>query len=676
MTMTGHHRPNVIIIAPFSPWPSLSGGALRTARFAEAAAKIANVRMLSLYSQHSLQGPNDIEEIVVRPDSASLLWLLCDDMHPLAPRLPDILSLRANRLIDEFDPDIIFFEQTVTTGLIESIASKTAKRVLNSHNFDSELLKEILTEQKKGTLTTASQMRLDQALAQEISVARSCDSVISCSKLDAQKFKELAGICSLTVPNPLPDERAFDLAISIERYVDAVVLYVGSMDYAPNVNAAKSLLSVMPPILPDETKLVFLGRKASNLEKYAIGLPNVEIVSDPADLTPLLGAGGFSVMPIRQGGGTRLKVLEAMAAGLVVIATAKAVEGLELEPGQHYVQAETDDDFRQSYIKWSKSPDQCRAIATRARQFVKDNYSQESFNNNVAKAIAEVLRGQDPKVSRTSNSQSDSRVISPPSFQANSPTSPVGETATAITGPHEEFRQIKVKPFLVGTFHKTGTVLLLSILRDLGKRHGVAVWNCSRDQHPPLSWDVMFSEKSEFKHLGVDPAAYPTLIVIRDPRDVIISSAYYHMKSAETWLHEPEEKFNGRTYQEEINRLSDMRERFLFEMDHSAGATIRSMVALKNDPAFANARFVHLETLMTDFNLVAYREAFSFLGIATEDLPAVLDCAEKNSVFAGKRNKHIRDPRPAQWRELFDSDLHAQFESRFCEATAILGYDG
>jgi len=674
--MTGQHRPNVIIIAPFSPWPSLSGGALRTARFAEAAAKIANVRMLSLYSQHSLQGPNDIEEIVVRPDSASLLWSLCDDTHPLAPRLPDVLGLRANRLIDEFDPDIIFFEQTVTTGLIESITSKTAKRVLNSHNFDSELLKEVLAEQKKGTLTTANQMRFDQALAQEISVARSCDSVICCSKLDAQKFKELAGICSPTVPNPLPDERAFDLAISTERYVDAVVLYVGSMDYAPNVNAAKSLLSVMPPILPDEAKLVFLGRKASNLEKHANGLPNVEIVSDPADLTPLLGAGGFSVMPIRQGGGTRLKVLEAMAAGLVVIATAKAVEGLELEPGQHYVQAETDDDFRQSYIKWSKSPDQCRAIATRARQFVKDNYSQESFNNNVAKAIAEVLRGQDPKVSRTSNPQSDRRVISPSSFQANSPTSPVAESATAITGPHEKFRQIKVKPFLVGTFHKTGTVLLLSILRDLGNRHGVAVWNCSRDQHPPLSWDVMFSEKSKFKHLGVDPTAYPTLIVIRDPRDVIISSAYYHMKSAETWLHEPEEKFNGRTYQEEINRLSDMRERFLFEMDHSAGATIRSMVALKNDPAFANARFVHLETLMTDFNLVAYREAFSFLGIATEDLPAVLDCAEQNSVFAGKRNKHIRDPRPAQWRELFDSDLHAQFGSRFCEATAILGYEG
>jgi hypothetical protein len=518
-------------------------------------------------------------------------------------------------------------------------------------------------------------MRVDQALAQEISVARSCDSVICCSKLDAQKFKELAGICSLTVPNPLPDERAFDLAISSELYVDADVLYVGSMDYAPNVHAARSLLSVISPILPDEAKLVLVGRKASKLEKHAVGLPNVEIVSDPADLTPLLGAASFSVMPIRQGGGTRLKVLEAMAAGLVVIATAKAVEGLELEPGQHYVQAETDDDFRQSYIKWSKSPDQCRAIATRARQFVKDNYSQASFNNNVEKAIAEVLRRQDPKVSRTSNPQSDSRVISPPSLQANSPTSPVGESATAITGQHENFRQIKVKPFLVGTFHKTGTVLLLSILRDLGNRHGVAVWNCSRDQHPPLSWDVMFSEESEFKHLGVDPAAYPELIVIRDPRDVIISSAYYHMKSAETWLHEPKEEFNGRTYQEEINSLDDMWARFLFEMDHSGGATVCAMMARKKDSAFAKAHFVHLEALMTDEDLVAYREAFSFLGFTSQDLSSALDCAERNSVFAGRRNKHMRDPRPAQWRELFDSDLQAEFNIRYPNAIEILGYE-
>lgn len=399
MTKTDRGRPNVVVIAPFSPWPSMSGGALRTARFAEAAARIANVRMISLYSHHSLQGPNDIEEIVVRPDCVTRLWSLCDDMHPLAPRLPDVLTWRASRLIDEFDPDIIFFEQTITTGLIEGLVSKTAKYVLNSHNFDSDLLKEILTERNGGILTTASQMRLDQALAQEISVARSCDSVICCSKLDGQKFKELAGICSITVPNPLPDERAFNLEISLERYVVADVLYVGSMDYAPNLNAARSLLSIISPILLDGAEMVLAGRKASSLADLAVGISSIRIISDPADLTPILGAAGFSVMPIRQGGGTRLKVLEAMAAGLVVIASAKAVEGLEVEPGQHYVQAETDDDFRKAYLKWSKSPDQCHALAMRARHFVKDNYCQAGFESRVHKAIARVLQHQVPEAS-------------------------------------------------------------------------------------------------------------------------------------------------------------------------------------------------------------------------------------------------------------------------------------
>lgn len=675
MTETNRKRPNLVFIAPFSPWPSLSGGALRTALFAEAAAKVGHVRMISLYSHHSLQGPDHIEEIVVRPDSASRLWSLCDVMNPLAPRLPPALTWRANRLVEEFDPDIIFFEQTITTGLFEHLESKTAMRVLNSHNFDTDLLRDILAQSDGGTLKTVSQMRLDQALVQETAVSRNCDAVICCSKLDAQKFKELAGVRCSTVPNPVPDERAFDLEISHERYVDADIIYVGSMDYAPNLYAARILISNLPPILPDDIRLILAGRKASNLAVHASGISNIHIVSDPADLTPLLGTAGFSLMPIRQGGGTRLKVLEAMAAGLVLIATEKAVEGLELVAGQHYVRAESDDELRQAYLEWSKSPDQCRKLALRARQFVQEHFSQTSFERSVHNAIAEVLLLQESRTSRHPISEPDNRHTLPPSRSPNGPDTRLDLGTTAITGQHQKSRKIEVEPFLVGTFHKTGTTLFGGILNCLSKRHGLSIWNCKLTPEQPKAWDVAFNWHTTFAQDDIDPRQYPTVVVVRDPRDVIISSAHYHMKSSEDWLHIPREEFEGSTYQEEINHLKSMRERYLFEMDHAAAHTIAQMASRKSDPSYSAAKFVTLEALMTDVDMILFTDVFTHLGFKGPDLQAALGCAEINSVFAGKRNDHMRDPRAEQWREIFDSDLHAKFNSRFPDVTALLGYE-
>jgi hypothetical protein len=60
------------------------------------------------------------------------------------------------------------------------------------------------------------------------------------------------------------------------------------------------------------------------------------LVASPPDLPDLLASAGYAPIPLRYGGGTRIKVLEAMAAGLVVCATEKAVEGLSLQDGRHF----------------------------------------------------------------------------------------------------------------------------------------------------------------------------------------------------------------------------------------------------------------------------------------------------------------------------------------------------
>lgn len=233
---------------------------------------------------------------------------------------------------------------------------------------------------------------------------------------------------------------------------------------------------------------------------------------------------------------------------------------------------------------------------------------------------------------------------------------------------------MEIEPLLIGTFHKTGTTLFRGILRDLSAKYGMKVWHSSRSPDQPSQWDVCFNWHSAFENIEIDPRKYPTLVIVRDPRDVVISAAHYHMKSTEKWLHRPNEQFDGMTYQQKINSLPDMHARFLFEMNHSAANVIRQMIARRSDPAYSAAKFVGLETLMADVDLIAFTGVFTFLGFKGPALDNALQCAVDNSVFAGKRSKHMRDPSAAQWRSVFDDKLSAEFHNRFGDAPAILGY--
>lgn len=388
-------RPRVLMIAPFSPWPARGGGELRSARFAEAAAEVATVRLLSLYCDHSQQGPDTVDEVVIRAASHPVLWWMRDAERPLAPMLAPMLLRRINRHIAEFRPDLIIFEQTVTTGILEALDAHGARLVFSTQNFDTDLLAPTIKSGAFQTRGAALKTILENGLKQEVFAAKTCDFVICCSDLDVARFKLEADVNAYLVSNPIPDERVFDLPLAISRYENKDVLFVGSMMYAPNQEAVDALISIFPKVLPQEAKLVLAGRAAEQLPPKVIQNPSVRLASNPPDILPFLQDAGFTAMPIRSGSGTRLKVLEAMAAGVVVIATQKAVEGLGLVPGVHFVQAETDADFKNAYLLWTSKPEACLALAREARAYVANTYSTQIFKRQVHETLLDMLQDRD-----------------------------------------------------------------------------------------------------------------------------------------------------------------------------------------------------------------------------------------------------------------------------------------
>ena len=85
------------------------------------------------------------------------------------------------------------------------------------------------------------------------------------------------------------------------------------------------------------------------------------------------------VVPLRIGGGSRLKILEAMAAGLPVISTRVGAEGLELVPGEDYIEADEPEAMAEAVVSWIRIPRPARAMAGRSRSLVLDRYDWDTL---------------------------------------------------------------------------------------------------------------------------------------------------------------------------------------------------------------------------------------------------------------------------------------------------------
>lgn len=225
----------------------------------------------------------------------------------------------------------------------------------------------------------------------------------------------------------------------------------------------------------------------------------------------------------------------------------------------------------------------------------------------------------------------------------------------------------------VGTHHKTGTVWMYRVFRQvcrdthlrLDHGHGA---RCHDACDVFLSYDSRCSWEDSVR-------SWKGVHLIRDPRDVIVSAAFYHATSSEPWLHEKVRAFGGLTYSEKINSYACLEDRIAFEMEHDSHRTVAEIVAWDYaDPRFHEARY---ETLLEDHDLLRFHEIFTFLGFPGGAIPTCLRAAHRNSLFSGRvaRSGHVRSGRPQQWREHLTPMLRKRFTAIFGDALIRLGYE-
>ena len=158
----------------------------------------------------------------------------------------------------------------------------------------------------------------------------------------------------------------------------ASLVFTGSMDWYPNEDAIMYFIAEILPELRREVpglSLAVVGRDPAERLRAACAAAGVQVTGTVADVRPHVAEAAVYVVPLRIGGGTRLKIFEALAMGKAVVSTRVGAEGLPIVPGEHFLQADSPADFTQAVVTLLKDPDRRRALGRAGRRLVEERYS-------------------------------------------------------------------------------------------------------------------------------------------------------------------------------------------------------------------------------------------------------------------------------------------------------------
>ncbi|MGE5624336.1 MAG: glycosyltransferase family 4 protein [Bacillota bacterium] len=156
------------------------------------------------------------------------------------------------------------------------------------------------------------------------------------------------------------------------------LVFTGSMDWHPNEDAVRHFISDILPTVRREvpgTTLTVVGRNPSAALCEAAVSAGVRVTGTVEDVRPFIDAAAVYVVPLRVGGGTRLKVFEALSMGKAVVSTAVGVEGLPLEPDQHYLRADDPAAFAAAVVSLLRDPARRRELGEAGQRLTRERYA-------------------------------------------------------------------------------------------------------------------------------------------------------------------------------------------------------------------------------------------------------------------------------------------------------------
>ena len=355
----------ILHVVPRIPFPADSGGTLRALQLLRALDGAFEVTVLAPdlpgCDAHGLRAQLRGRVITARESGGGPGWALAEMGGVLAGRPLGYMryagpNLRAvfRHLVLEQTVDLVHFDHLHAAQLLPEVRALApqARAVMDAHNVEAQVA-ERLAEVSRWPLSAILRRQAAAIARLEARAVQGVDAVLCCSELDAAAFRRAGAREVQLVPNGVELRQ---LPATLEPR--DTVSFVGSYDWRPNVDAAVVLAREIWPRVRQASpglRLALIGRKPPPLVRE-LAADDIDVTGRVDDVAPWLLRSLATAMPLRAGSGTRLKVLEAAAARVPIIATRLASEGLPFHDGVHLLHAETPEEFVAALVRLRREP--------------------------------------------------------------------------------------------------------------------------------------------------------------------------------------------------------------------------------------------------------------------------------------------------------------------------------
>jgi len=386
-------------------WPSTTGGRVRSLRTISELAKRHEVTVITTH------GPGDDPEgLTARladcrvvsipylppkrgsaafPAAVARSWFsrypvdLCKWQVPEVRR--QVEELIQDGAVDLCVTDFLFAAVNVPT-------SGHVPTVLFEHNVEYIIWQRLCALETNPVKRALFEIEWRKLRASEAAACRRADLTIAVSEDDRERLEEIApGIRAASIPTGV-DTTYFSPNGFHE--VPSRLVFSGSMDWHPNEDAVLHFVdTILPRIraeVPDVSFTV-VGRNPTARVRALAEQPGIFITGTVDDVRPSIAQGSVYVVPLRAGGGTRLKIFEALAMAKPVVSTTVGAEGLGLQPGRDYIAADDPGAFADGVVSLLRDPARRLALGGAGRTLVDTCYSWPTVARRFEELCEEVV---------------------------------------------------------------------------------------------------------------------------------------------------------------------------------------------------------------------------------------------------------------------------------------------
>lgn len=386
-------RQQVLFVSPEPPYPLNGGGALRTASLLHYAAAHAEVDLVLFAVDGASDPVESVPAGLVREIFA--IRLPAHSKHPVPRMVRNTRRLLRGvpPLLDRFSGceaalggflagrhyDAAILEHFWSAPYRTLVAAHADRIYLNLHNIESEWHERLGLRSRWPE--SAGHRRFSRLYRDaESSHLPHFDTVLVTSAREAGLMN---GYRSLVYPNAIPGAPVPERTASTMS-----VVFSGNLEYHPNQQAVAWFAGQVWPALHrryPQLEWRIVGKNPHGVTPLLRGIRNVRLTGPVEDAISALAQSKIGIVPVLSGSGTRVKILEAWAAGLPVVSTALGAEGLDAIPGTHYVSANTAEEFGSAVRHLLENPDDAAQLGVAGRCIYEERFTWEAAWSHLAR---------------------------------------------------------------------------------------------------------------------------------------------------------------------------------------------------------------------------------------------------------------------------------------------------